>query len=140
MTKPAAKPTTDPLKVREAKRAFYAGTTNILRSFRLAPQLSPGLVLSFVNVSPDMPPQEKTTQGKADITRQKAFSMFVVPLFDMTWRLLIAMAVPVLLGAFLDKKLATDDLFTAFGFLLSLVAAGFVIKSTVDKLKPEDTE
>lgn len=86
MTKTAAKPTTDPLKVREAKRAFY------------------------------------------------------VNLFDMTWRLLIAMAVPILLGAFLDKKLNSDDLFTAFGFLLSLVAAGFVIKSTVDKLKPGDVQ
>ena len=80
MSKTAAIKTTDPIRVREAKRAFY---TN---------------------------------------------------LFDMTWRMLIAMAVPVFAGAYLDKKLGGEDMFTAFGFLLSFVAAGFVIKRTVDGL------
>lgn len=73
----------------------------------------------------------KTTDSKDEKSRA-AKRAFFVNLFDMTWKMLIAMAVPVLLGSFLDKKLNTDQLFTAFGFLLSVVAAGFVIKSTVN--------
>ncbi len=77
----------------------------------------------------------KTT--KPEKVRQ-AKNAFYSNLFDMTWRMLLAMAVPILLGSFLDKKLDTDDMFTAFGFLLSFVSAGFVIKSTVSKIDKKD--
>jgi hypothetical protein len=79
-------------------------------------------------------PAIKTTDPEKVRLAKRAF---YVNLFDMTWRMLLAMAVPVLLGAFLDKKFDTGDLFTAFGFLLSLVAAGFVIKDIVTKVSDE---
>lgn len=74
----------------------------------------------------------QTTNNGGNKTRA-AKRAFYVTLVDMTWRMFAAMAVPVLLGSYLDKKFQTGEMFTAIGVFLSLIAAGLVIKYIVNK-------
>lgn len=77
----------------------------------------------------------KTTNLERVRTAKRAF---FVNLLDMSWKLLGAMLLPILLGAYLDSKFETGQTLTIIGVLLSFVAAALVIRSIVKKLEMQD--
>ncbi len=68
-------------------------------------------------------------------TAQGAKRAFFVGLFDLTWRLLGAMLLPIFVGLYIDSKQAGDgQTFALIGFVLGMVAGIFVMRSVVRKL------
>jgi F0F1-type ATP synthase assembly protein I len=64
-----------------------------------------------------------TVVGKAD----KPGSVFVSLALDMSWRLAIAVLVPIIGGFELDKVLKTSPLLIIVGFLVAMVSMGLVM-------------
>lgn len=65
---------------------------------------------------------------------QLAKRAFFLALFDLTWRLLTAMLVPIFIGLLLDSLFNTDKVFAMIGFALGIIAGVFVIRSMVRKV------
>ena len=60
-------------------------------------------------------------------------SILVMAALDMSWRLAIAVLVPVIGGFELDKHLNTTPALTIIGFLLAMVGLFFILRSTMSK-------
>jgi F0F1-type ATP synthase assembly protein I len=50
---------------------------------------------------------------------------------DMSWRLAAAVLVPIIGGFELDSRLGTTPLLTVIGFVAAMVAAGLVMRRTL---------
>lgn len=72
-----------------------------------------------------------------DEKTQKAKRLFYAGLFDLSWRLGLAILLPTLAGAFLDGKLDKDPLFTVIGLLAGFGIAAMVIRGVVIKTNKE---
>ena len=73
-------------------------------------------------------------------TAQKAKRLFFVGLFDISWRLALALIVPVLLGSWLDDNRDGGQIFTLTGLLFGTILAGFIIYKSYKKLNKEINE
>ncbi|MGH7157017.1 MAG: AtpZ/AtpI family protein [Candidatus Saccharimonadales bacterium] len=72
-------------------------------------------------------------KSKAAPTPRSSRAVFVIAALDMSWRLAIAVLVPVIGGFELDKHLNTTPALTIIGFLLAMAGLFFILKSTVAK-------
>lgn len=77
----------------------------------------------------------KTTTSEE--AAKKAKRLFFVGLLDISWRLAIAIIVPIVAGYWLDNKTDSGNLFTLIGLLSGTILAGFVIYRTYKKLNKE---
>lgn len=78
----------------------------------------------------------KTTAVKKPDSEKVQFARraFFIALFDLSWRMLAAMLVPIFTGMLLDSLFKTDKVFALIGFVVGIVAGVFVIRSTVKKV------
>lgn len=75
-----------------------------------------------------------TTSPNDEKTRA-AKRAFFVSLFDLSWRLLGAMLLPLFIGLYIDSKVAGDSqTFALVGFFIGMVCGTLVIRSIVIKL------
>lgn len=58
-------------------------------------------------------------------------SVFVGMALDMSWRLAIAVLVPIILGAELDKKFKTTPVLLIIGFILAMAGMALVMWRTL---------
>lgn len=65
---------------------------------------------------------------------QIAKRAFFVALFDLTWRLLAAMLLPIFVGLLIDSLFSTNKVFATIGFAVGAIAGIFVIRATVRKV------
>lgn len=89
----------------------------------------------------------KTTSGgyvspKTNETQsiKKAKKIFFTGLIDISWRLSLAIIIPVVAGNFLDNKQDTGNLYTLIGLFSGTILAGFIIYKTSKKLNKEINE
>lgn len=70
-------------------------------------------------------------------------TILVVAALDMSWRLAIAVLVPIIGGYELDKRLGSMPVLTIIGFLLAMTGLFFILKSTLatadQRYKPKET-
>jgi F0F1-type ATP synthase assembly protein I len=72
------------------------------------------------------------TQGKAPNKKAASpSSVFITMALDMSWRLAVAVLVPIIGGFELDKKLDTTPLLTIVGFLLAMGGMALVMWQTL---------
>ena len=64
---------------------------------------------------------------------------FFIALFDLSWKMLAAMLVPIFGGLYLDKLTGSDKKFAYVGFVMGIIATVLVIKSVVNRLSKEET-
>lgn len=65
---------------------------------------------------------------------QKAKRAFFVSLFDLSWRMLGAMLLPIFIGMFIDSRIGHGQVFSLIGFLVGIAGGVFIIRSIVRKL------
>lgn len=70
-----------------------------------------------------------------DIKAKKAKRLFFVGLIDLSWRLAAAIIVPVVFGAFLDKKFDNDSFFTIIGLVIGFGLSAWIIYAVATKLQ-----
>jgi F0F1-type ATP synthase assembly protein I len=58
-------------------------------------------------------------------------AIFVIAALDMSWRLAIAVLVPIIGGFELDKHLGTTPALTILGFLLAMAGLFFILKRSL---------
>lgn len=67
-------------------------------------------------------------------------AIFVIAALDMSWRLAIAVLVPIIGGFELDKQLESTPALTIIGFLLAMAGLFFILKRTLatadERFKP----
>jgi F0F1-type ATP synthase assembly protein I len=81
---------------------------------------------------------EPTTKEKKKRAAQRAF---VVSLFDLSWRLLGSMLLPLFIGLYIDSRVSGEDqAFALIGFASGMVAGVFVIKSVIKKISQNGGE
>ncbi len=80
----------------------------------------------------------KTTTS--DETVKKAKRLFFAGLLDISWRLAIAIVIPVTAGSWLDGKQGSGQLFTLIGLFSGTILAGFIIYRAYKKLNKEMNE
>jgi F0F1-type ATP synthase assembly protein I len=84
-----------------------------------APQLTPS------------PTRETKTPDQMVGTDRSHSSVFIGMALDMSWRLAIAVLVPIIGGFKLDEKLKTTPLLTIVGFLLAMGGMALVMWQTL---------
>ncbi len=75
-----------------------------------------------------------------DITAQKAKRLFFAGLLDISWRLAIAVIVPIVAGSWIDNNRGSGQVFTLIGLLFGTILAGFTIYKAYKKLNKEINE
>jgi F0F1-type ATP synthase assembly protein I len=60
-------------------------------------------------------------------------AILVVAAMDMSWRLAIAVLVPIIGGYELDKHLRTTPALTIIGFIVAMAGLFFILKRTLDE-------
>ncbi len=58
-------------------------------------------------------------------------ALFISLTLDMTWRMVIVILIPLLLGYLLDKGIHTTPLFTVLGLIIALISMTLVLKRTL---------
>jgi F0F1-type ATP synthase assembly protein I len=69
----------------------------------------------------------KVTVGKPENPK----SVFAAMAMDMSWRLALAVLVPIIGGYQLDSRLGTTPMITLLGFVVAMAAAGLVMWRTM---------
>jgi F0F1-type ATP synthase assembly protein I len=69
----------------------------------------------------------------ADKVAKTQTSLFITMALDMSWRLAIAVLVPIIGGFELDKKLDTSPLYMILGFALAMLGMGLVFWRTLQE-------
>lgn len=59
---------------------------------------------------------------------------FVVALFDLSWRLLAAMLLPLFIGLYIDSRRSDGQTFALLGFAVGMILGVLVIRSIIKKL------
>lgn len=77
----------------------------------------------------------KTTTTNQNV--QKAKRLFYMGLLDLSWKLALAIIIPMVLGSVLDNKLDTGSAFTLAGMLLGIVLSVLIIRALTIKLSKE---
>jgi F0F1-type ATP synthase assembly protein I len=77
----------------------------------------------------------KTTTSVETI--KKAKRLFFAGLIDISWRLSVAIILPIVGGYWLDNKTDSGNLFTLIGLLFGTILAGLVIYRTYKTLNKE---
>ncbi|HEX5797830.1 MAG TPA: AtpZ/AtpI family protein [Candidatus Saccharimonadales bacterium] len=77
----------------------------------------------------------KTTTSVETI--KKAKRLFFAGLVDISWRLAVAIILPIVAGYWLDNKMDSGNLFTLIGLLFGTILAGLVIYRTYKTLNKE---
>lgn len=73
------------------------------------------------------PTAEKTAAGQPKSNR----SVLLIAALDMSWRLAIAVLVPIIAGFELDKHFDITPVLTIIGFLVAMAATFFILKRTL---------
>lgn len=74
------------------------------------------------------------TETTKDEKVREAKRAFYVSLFDLSWRLLGAMLIPLFLGLYIDSRRDNGQLFAYIGFFVGMVCGAFVIRGVVKRL------
>jgi F0F1-type ATP synthase assembly protein I len=74
---------------------------------------------------------QKTAIREAKNSSKSHSSVFVTMALDMSWRLAVAVLVPIIGGYELDQKLKTAPLLTIVGFLLAMGGMALVMWQTL---------
>jgi F0F1-type ATP synthase assembly protein I len=61
------------------------------------------------------------------MTSDRQSAVFISMALDMSWRLALAVLVPIVGGFELDKRLHTTPLLTILGFVLAMIGMAFVL-------------
>ncbi len=77
---------------------------------------------------------DKTTKTEKVRLAKRAF---LVTLFDLSWRLLGAMLVPLFIGLYIDSRRGDGQGFALFGFFVGMVCGAIVLRSVIRKLAKE---
>ncbi len=72
-----------------------------------------------------------------DESVQKAKRLFFTGLLDLSWRLALAILIPMLSGAFIDNKFDSGSVFTIAGMIIGFILSVWLIKSVVAKISKE---
>ena len=84
--------------------------------------------------TPETTPSPTTATRNSQVTVGKPEnpqSVFVGMALDMSWRLAVAVLLPIIGGYELDSRLGTTPLITIVGFVIAMVAAGLVMRRTM---------
>lgn len=83
--------------------------------------------------TPETTPSPKPAANSSQVTVGKPEnpqSVFVGMALDMSWRLAVAVLVPIIGGFELDTHLGTTPLLTVIGFIIAMIGFGIVIWRT----------
>jgi F0F1-type ATP synthase assembly protein I len=80
---------------------------------------------------------EPTTKDKKKRAAKRAF---VVSLFDLSWRLLGAMLLPLFIGLYIDSKRGGGQGFALAGFGIGMVLGALVIRNVINKISDKGGE
>lgn len=78
-----------------------------------------------------------TTRSYEARAIKKAKRLFFAGLVDISWRLAVAIILPIVGGYWLDDKTDSGNLFTLIGLLFGTILAGLVIYRTYKTLNKE---
>lgn len=82
---------------------------------------------------------ERSTTDKEPGRAEQARNLFLVSLFDLSWRLAAAFLIPTILGTIADRVFGTDPTLTIIGIVFGMITAGYVVKKVIEDLpKGED--
>lgn len=84
--------------------------------------------------TPEMTPSPTPAANNSQVKvgkPEEPKSVFVTMALDMSWRLAIAVLVPIIGGFELDSKLGTTPLLTVLGFVIAMAGFGLVIWRTL---------
>jgi F0F1-type ATP synthase assembly protein I len=74
------------------------------------------------------PTREQTNlKPEVGMTSDRQSAVFISMALDMSWRLALAVLVPIVGGFELDKRLHTTPLLTILGFVLAMIGMAFVL-------------
>ncbi len=65
---------------------------------------------------------------------RKAKRAFILNLFDLSWRLLGAMLLPIFVGLYIDSHRNGGQTFALIGFAVGMVAGGLVMRDVIKKI------
>lgn len=77
---------------------------------------------------------DTSTTDKDPDRADQARNLFLVTLFDLSWRLAAAFLVPTLLGVAADRVFGTDPALTIVGVVLGVLAAGYTVRKVIEDL------
>lgn len=81
---------------------------------------------------------EPTTKDKKKRAAKRAF---IVSLFDLSWRLLGAMLLPLFIGLYIDSKRSGDGQgFALAGFGAGMVLGALVLRNVINKISDKGGE
>lgn len=75
-----------------------------------------------------------TTESSKQEKVRQAKRTFLVSLFDLTWRLLGAMLLPLFAGLYIDSQRGQGQQFAYIGFFIGIVLGALVLRNVVKKL------
>ena len=89
--------------------------------------------------------RKPTTTAETDPTEEyfaaiEAKQRFLGSVLNMGWRLALTFLVPVIAGAWLDKRFDTAPSYTITGLFLAIAGAVMVVRSTVRDVNAESAE
>lgn len=76
-------------------------------------------------------PERKGVEGLSKAAKSNR-TILVVAALDMSWRLAIAVLVPIIGGFELDKHLHTTPALTIVGFIIAMAGLFFILKRTLE--------
>lgn len=74
-----------------------------------------------------------TTERDRD-RANKARRLFFTNLFDLSWRLMGAMLLPILIGLYIDSVVGRGQAFALTGFVVGMILGALVLRNVVIKL------
>lgn len=81
--------------------------------------------------------------GKAPASTRSNGAILIIAALDMSWRLALAVLVPIVGGYELDQHLGITPALTIIGFLVAMAGVFMILRRTVanadDKFKPTET-
>ncbi len=75
-----------------------------------------------------------TTEKEPDRAADTARQLFVITMFDMSWRLAVVFLVPTLIGVFVDKQINSEPILTLLGMALGVFGSIVVVRDIIKKL------
>jgi len=78
-------------------------------------------------------PRPGTKVAKTGVETDSPSAVFISMAVDMTWRLAIAIMVPIVGGALLDEHFNTSPTLTIIGFVIAMISFGFIMWQTLQK-------
>lgn len=75
-----------------------------------------------------------STTEKTEERASSSRRLFFVNLFDLSWRMLGAMLLPIFVGKMIDSKVGHGQTYALIGFGLGIVLSAFVLRNVIIKI------